>query len=395
MRITLLSGFLGSGKTTVLRQLLRRTGKSRRLGVIVNDMADLEVDGDLVRDVHRVSEAEGTLVSVFSGSISSGKRADFTAALDAWADRDDMDDVVIETSGSSHPWPLIREIAQRPAFQLGNFATLIDAKAFIEDYGAGRVLFETLIRNEETGGRSTENLMAEQIQFANLLLLTKTDRVAADDLPLVKKCLEILNPQAVIHEVVRGEMDPGLLLDGPGIDPVMLASLASEWTEEAADPAGYDIRSTVISDPRPLHPQRLWEVVRSRLGQGVYRSKGFIWLASRDEQVLLWNQAAGSIELELLAYWRAAVVKDPMGKLLPEEKEELARRLEGADPVFGDRLNELTVIGREADREVFVRELQGCFCTPQEIAAWQAGAAFEDPWPKRLREVGGAEGSGS
>jgi G3E family GTPase len=353
------------------------------------------VDGDLVRETHRVSEAEGTLVSVYSGSISSGKRADFTATLDAWAGQTDLEDGIIETSGSSHPWPLIREIGKRPAFELATFATLIDAKAFIEDYGAGKALFETLIRNEEMGERSTENLMAEQIQFANLLLLTKTDRVSAEALPLVRKCLEILNPRAAIREVVRGKMDVDLLLDGPGMEPAVMAELASGWTEDAAEPTGYDIRSTVISDPRPLHPERLWNVVRTRLGQGVYRSKGFIWMASRDEQVLLWNQAAGSIELELLAYWRAAVLKDPMGRLLPEEKGELARRLEDSHPVFGDRINELTVIGKEADREAFVRELQGCFCTEAEIRAWQAGESFEDPWPKKLRKVGGAEATGS
>jgi hypothetical protein len=111
-------------------------------------------------------------------------------------------------------------------------------------------------------------------------------------------------------------------------------------------------------------------------------------MASRDAQVLLWNQAAGSIDLELLAYWKAAVVKDPLGKLLPEEIQLLQKELEKTDPIFGDRLNELTIIGTARDRETFTRELQDGFCTPEEIRHWQNGGTFDDPWPKELRKVG-------
>lgn len=390
MRVVILSGFLGSGKTTLLRRLLRESA-GRKLGVVVNDLAELEVDGDLVRGVHRVSEKEGTLISVHSGSISGEQRGALAAALDQMLRRG-VDEVVIETSGSTHPWPLIEEVCRHPDCQLATFVTLVDARAFVEDFGSGQELFRQLIHNQEHNRRTAATLLAEQIQFASLVLLTKTDRVAPEDLPLVHKCLQILNPVAEVMEVVRGKVDAAQLLERDDFSLQQAFALASPWLDDDAkqpgDPADYGIGSTVISDPRPLHPERLWQLFRTRLSTGIHRSKGFIWLASRDDQVLLWNQAAGGIDLELLAYWRAAVVKDPLGKLLPEEKAELATQLKAAHPLFGDRLNELTIIGDLTVRTQFVKELEQCFCTAAEISHWQAGKSFKDPWPTNLRQVG-------
>jgi G3E family GTPase len=392
MRVTLLSGFLGSGKTTLLRRLLRESLPSTRLGVIVNDMADLEVDADLIRAGHHLSEKNQTLISIATGSIAGSQRSAFATALQSWQHRTDLDHVLIETSGSSHPWPLIQEISRHPAYQLDTFVTLIDAKAFIEDYGAGRQLFERLIHNEETGTRSTENLLAEQIQFATTLLLTKTDRVRTEDLPFLLKTLEILNPHAIVHAASYGQIAPARLL-GTGqfhLDRARL--LARPWLDspnpiDLGDTSAYDLASTVLCDPRPFHPRRLWDLFHTGLPQDLHRSKGFLWLASRDDQVLLWNQAAGGIDLELLAYWKAAILKDPLGKLQPEEKDALAIQLKNTHPIFGDRLNELTLIGTRAAREPFFHHLQACLCTPAEITQWQAHQPFDDPWPKTLKHL--------
>ena len=389
MRVTILSGFLGSGKTTLLRRLLREA-KGMRIGVLVNDMAELEVDGDLIRATKSVSESDNTLVSLAAGSISGVRRLAFAEALDRWAEQA-LDHLIIETSGSTHPWALIGEILSRPAYTLGTFATLVDARAFVEDYGYGQLLLEQLIENEEADRRTTANLMADQIQCASLILLTKTDRVNADHVPFIRRCLEILNPHAEFEIVTRGRLPLSRLWEGPVLDAVHAHSLMgadSTWdVEELGALSNYDISSTVISDPRPLHPQRLWTLFRTRLGMGVHRSKGFIWMASRDEQVLLWNQAAGGIDLELLAYWKAAVVKDPLSTLLPEEKDALKQQLEAAHPRFGDRLNELTIIGTLVDRRRFVLELQDCFCTEEEIRHWEQGGRFSDPWPLQLLQV--------
>lgn len=390
MRVTIISGFLGSGKTTLLRRLLREQ-KARQWGVIVNDMAELEVDGDLLRSGDRFSEEHGNFISLYSGSISGDRRTAFAQALDQWQARGDLQHLWVETSGSTHPWPLIDDLVKRPAYEIDTFVTLLDVKAFIEDYGAGKLLFEELIRNEAAQQRSTANLLAEQIQFADIILLTKTDRIRAEDLPFVIKCLQILNPHAKVQPVTYGQIPAARLLGSGSFSLGRVRLLAKAWQESCPETVGdaeaYDISSSVLCEACPFHPKRLWTLFRTRLGRGIHRSKGFLWMASRDEQVLLWNQTAGSIDLELLAYWKAAVVKDPLGKLLPEEIQLLQEELSKADPLFGDRLNELTIIGTAKDRETFMRELQACFCTPEEIRHWQKGGTFDDPWPKELRKV--------
>src|SRR5690606_29330089 len=143
--------------------------------------------------------------------------------------RQGVEEVVIETSGSTHPWPLIEEVCRHPDCQLATFVTLVDARAFVEDFGAGQELFSQLIHNQEHDLRTAATLLAEQIQFASLVLLTKTDRVAPDDLPLVHKCLQILNPVAEVMEVVRGKLDATQLLERDDFSIQQAFALASPW----------------------------------------------------------------------------------------------------------------------------------------------------------------------
>jgi len=372
--ITVLSGFLGSGKTTLLRRLIHEV-KDMRLGVIVNDMSELEVDGDLVRHPERLSEERSNFASIHAGSISGTQRAAFGGALDAWRWRHDLDQVVIETSGSTHPWPMIQEICERPEFTLDTFVTLIDAKALMEDYGGGRLL--------RAASPPQAPLMVAQIRLANVILLTKTEKLIPQAVELMAQHLTALNPTAKLYSVNYGRIKPRLLLGTGSFDMKRVQQLAADWQHcDVGESGSYDLGSTVITDPRPLHPRRFWTLFREQLGTGIHRSKGFIWMPSRDRDVLLWNQAAGSIEMEFTAYWKAALVTNPDGRLLPEEIAVLRDMLQETHPLFGDRACELTVIGTERDRAVFVQNLRTCFCTDDEVAAWQRGEPFDDPWPK-------------
>lgn len=145
--------------------------------------------------------------------------------------------------------------------------------------------------------------------------------------------------------------------------------------------------SVSLHDPRPFHPARMYEVCQNQLGTGVYRTKGFFWMASRDAQVLLWQQSGSQIGLEIRGLWRVAVLREPDGKLLPDEVERLRASLASEHPVFGDRRNALTFIGDESACKTFRSALRGALCTDDEVAAWRAGETFEDPWPKSVREV--------
>lgn len=360
MEAVLLTGFLGSGKTTTLRHLLRGLRDSG-VGAIVNDLSDLEVDGELVRLGDVVSERDGTLASLHSGLISEEKRAAFLEALRGMRDRG-LQRVFIETSGAGLPGEIIADIASEKGITLRDVVVLVDARALLHDFAAGESL--------EESGESLEKLLVRQLRAATVIGLSKTDLIPEARLEGLLQTLRRLNPAAVLTLCTHGQLDPRVLGQG---------TVGEVSDGEAIDT---DIGHTILRDPRPFHPQRLHEHFMTRLGLGIYRSKGFLWLASRPRDVLLWNQSGGTLGLELLGIWRAAVLAD--NRLLPEENEALRQQLANAHPVFGDRINELTIIGTTRDREIFTTGLQACLCTPEEVTLWQSGSTFPDPWPVKM-----------
>jgi G3E family GTPase len=364
MEAILLTGFLGSGKTTTLRQLLREW-RGGGVGAIVNDLSDIEVDGELVRLVDVVSEKDGTLASLHAGLISHDQREAFLGALHAMRDRG-LRRVYIETSGAGLPGEVVAAISAEPGITLRNVVVLVDARALLHDFAAG----ETLVAGQ--GG--IEDLLVRQLQAATVIGLSKTDLIPEDQLEPLLLGLRRLNATAQLTLCTHGRLDPRVLRQGRPASP--------QASPEESSGTDADIGHTILRDPRPFHPQRLRDVFMTQLGLGIYRSKGFLWLASRPTDVLLWNQSGGTLGLELLGTWRASILEDP--RLLPEETEALRTQLANAHPVFGDRLNELTIIGTTRDREIFCAALQSCLCTPEEITHWQSGEKFPDPWPVKL-----------
>ena len=156
-------------------------------------------------------------------------------------------------------------------------------------------------------------------------------------------------------------------------------------TQGAATAAEVDCR--VIRDKRPFHPQRLHQACQRHLGTGLYRTKGFLWLASRPGHVLLWQQSGSQITLELTGFWRAEMLHNRDGTLLAEEVSHLRSMLEKEHPVFGDRHVELTLIGMKPARDAFAAALEHAFCTEDEITDWNRGTSFFDPWPTELRHA--------
>ena len=146
----------------------------------------------------------------------------------------------------------------------------------------------------------------------------------------------------------------------------------------------YNIETRVIKDDRPFHPERLWDICHKYLDKRIYRSKGFFWLASRREHSLLWNQASGGINLELMGTWLAAIFENKNNGLLEEEMKLLEERLANETGRFGDRCCDLTVIGDKDQVNQFTEKLKSCFLTENEIKQWKNGIKFKDPWPKKI-----------
>lgn len=389
--VTILNGFLGAGKTTLLQSLLvQARGKPVRLGVIVNEMSALDVDGAILDTTEVISRRDPRFAAISAGSISGpAGLTQFTDAVERIT-AGGATHILIETSGSTHPWPLLRAIQRHPALRLHGFLSVVDTITLAQDHDMGRAIHPAASAHLAAGLRGVENLLAEQIMFASRILLSKTDRVTPAMLQTVAQAIHPLNRHADIMGMQWGNVRLHDVLALPAYDHARVETLGKEltdWdrkhgTDSMTGQSG--ITSVVIDDPRPMHPQRLWDAYNTYLGTGIHRSKGFFWMPSRDSLQLLWNQTAGSIGLEILNYWKIAALKDL--NLMPEERAEMQGRLARQHPDFGDRRTRLTVIG-DVGLATFADALQDCLCTPSEVEAWKRGASFDDPWPTTTRSL--------
>lgn len=386
--VLILNGFLGSGKTTLLRGLLVQSRKKDLdLGVIVNDMSDLDVDRQLVAQTEFFDEGDDRFQSIHSCVLSSGRGIEeLRNALDAVRSSGPPELIIIETSGSSHPMPLVEFFATRSRFKLTGMLTLVDAAMIDQDYDGGRRILPTMQRNVRSQRRDTTNLLVEQILFCSHLMLTKADRIGDDRIQTIAECIHDLNPLAPVISLPWGNLPLDDLQAMPEYDYHRVQPLIEELSpcvdSENGDDRPYDLATRVIKDDRPFHPQRLWDTCTQHLGQHIYRSKGFFYLCSRDDVSLLWNQAAAGINLELVGYWRAGILEDEKVNLDESERKGLRERLKKEEGRFGDRHCHLTVIGDKHQVDQFTDSLVQCLLTEDEIIRWQAGEEFPDPWPE-------------
>ncbi|MFZ4831911.1 CobW family GTP-binding protein [Rouxiella sp. Mn2063] len=394
--LTLLNGFLGAGKTTLLKSLIVALRKQQiKLAVIVNDMSELDVDGVLIANTELVGKAQLNFVTISATTISSEsgiKQLD--AAIDKLLHDYQPDLILLETSGSSHPLPLLRYFREHTQVTLKGFLTLVDAMMLREDFDCGEKLLSQFQANLQAGVRGMENLLVEQIMLSSQVLLTKSDRLTVEHIQKIGRILHPLNPYIDILATQWGRLDAGHVLNLPDYNFQLVKQLMAELEDVMAvepvtidKPAYFDLQTRVIDERRPFHPQRLWDTYQQHLGGGIHRSKGFFWLPSRDDLALLWNQAAGSISLEFISYWKAGVLNHEDNGLSREERQQLMKQLDGQCSKFGDRHCKLTVIGQVPELDHFVAALKRCFCTDAEILHWQNGGYFDDPWPKHVVRI--------
>ncbi|MCH2042727.1 MAG: GTP-binding protein [Saprospiraceae bacterium] len=393
--VVILNGFLGSGKTTLFRNLLAQS-KKKNISVcaIVNDMSELDVDGELIGNTDLVEDDSSILESIHSCVLSSkiGIRK-LDQAVQKLVTTKAPELLIIETSGSCHPMPLIEYFkAQKQTMLTGVFA-LVDSLMLAHDFNYGETLIPQMRQNMMKGKRDTINLLVEQILFCSHLILTKADRIEQGKLPDIATYIQEINPFASTHSVLFGRLAIESLFELQEYDYFKVAQLVKELVpileaEEQQADSPYDLVTRVIKDDRPFHPQRLWDTCHKYLGDRIYRSKGFFWLASRDKYSLLWNQAAGGISLELIGSWRSGIVEDENHGLLDTEIELLKEILANESGRFGDRHCDLTVIGDKTQVHLFTEKLIACFLTEDEIKLWKQGYIFEDPWPKNIVRMG-------
>jgi G3E family GTPase len=392
--VTVLSGFLGAGKTTLLNHVLNNR-EGRRVAVIVNDMSEVNIDAQLVRDGGaQLSRAEEKLVEMSNGCICCTLREDLLVEIAKLAGEGRFDYLLIESTGISEPLPVAETFTFRgedgrslgDVARLDTMVTVVDAFNFLRDYEAADFIHERGQSLGEDDNRTVVDLLVDQIEFCDVIVLNKSDLVAPGELDRLRAILHSLNPGADIVDAGFGKVPLERVLDTGRFD-FQRAEASPGWLrtlrgEEQSESVEYGISSFVYRGGEPFHPARFWDLIHSGSGaawQGVVRSKGFFWLASRMDFAASWSQAGGACRHGAAGLWWSAV--DPSEwPDAPEARREIEAMMTGP---HGDRRQELVFIGIGMDEAALRAGLDACLLTAEERAGGpQAWAVLPDPFPE-------------
>ena len=388
--VTVLSGFLGAGKTTILSHILNnREGK--KVAVIVNDMSEINIDANMVKSEVSLSHKEEKLIEMSNGCICCTLREDLLLEVNKLAKDDKFDYLVIESTGISEPLPVAETFtfADEDGVSLSDVATLdtmvtvVDAVNFLKDYDEAKYLKESGESLGEDDERSVADLLVDQVEFADILLISKTDLVETSEVNRLKAILKTLNTHAQIIPISRGKIE---------IDKVIITNLfdferaekAPGWLKEmqgehVPETEEYGISSFSYVARRPFYPEKIHNLLHDtkRFGK-LIRSKGYFWLGTRPEFVGQWNQAGGIARYGFAGrFWKSVPKKD-----WPEDQESLdIIKKQWVEP-FGDMRQELVFIGQNLDKEGMTEALDDCLLTDEDILKGKAHwATFTDPFP--------------
>lgn len=390
--VTVLSGFLGAGKTTLLKNVLENK-EGLKVAVIVNDMSEINVDAQLVKDTNTINRTEEKLVEMSNGCICCTLREDLIEAVQKLAKENRFDYLLIESTGISEPIPVAQTfsfVSEDGTVDLNQFAqldtmvTVVDAQNFPKDFGSNENIYERGLNDDETDTRSIVNLLTEQVEFADVLLLNKCDLVDEEQQNLMVNLLKKLNQKAKIIPTTNAEVAFSEVINTGSFD-FHEASQAAGWIaelekEHIPETEEYGISSIVFREQRPFHPRRFWDYISNEWPANVIRSKGLFWIASRPSVALNWSQAGGSLRAEPAGVWWASMPNSERlsHPIYLENRQAIESRW---NHTFGDRMQELVLIGQDMDKTQIRRELENCLLSHEEIEAWQNGIEFEDPWP--------------
>jgi len=388
--VTVLSGFLGAGKTTILSHILNnRQGK--KVAVIVNDMSEINIDSAILQNEVALNRSEEKLVEMSNGCICCTLREDLLEEVAALAKDGRFDYLLIESTGISEPLPVAETftfadengVSLSDVAELDTMVTVVDAVNFLKDYEAAQLLQETGESLGDDDDRSVADLLVDQIEFADVILISKTDLTEAADIDRLVAIIKTLNTSARIIPVAQGNVDTDAVL-GTGLFDFERAQQSPGWLKEMRgehipEIEEYGISSFSYRARRPFHPEKFHRFLHNTEGYGkLIRSKGYFWLASRPEFAAQWSQAGGIARYGFAGmFWKAVPKKN-----WPTDEEFLANLEKQWVEPFGDMRQELVFIGQGLDQQKITRALDECLLSEEEVlrgkAYWQT---LKDPFP--------------
>ena len=387
--VTVLSGFLGAGKSTLLNHVLKNRD-GLRVALIVNDMSEINIDGSEVQRDVSLNRADEKLVEMSNGCICCTLREDLLEEVARLARDGRFDYLLIESTGISEPLPVAETFTFRDEqgrslsdlARLDTMVTVVDGVNFLQDFHAAESLAsrgETLGEEDE---RSITDLLIEQVEFADVILLSKIDLIASAEREELLAILRRLNSHAEIVPMSMGKVPLERILNTGRFDferaaqaPGWLKELRGEHIPETEE---YGIASTAWRARRPLHPERFFNFINREWSNGrLLRSKGFFWLASKHQEAGSWSQAGGLMRHGFAGRWWRFVPKEQW----PEDDEGVQAIMRNWQADVGDCRQELVFIGQHIDFAQLTAELEACLLNDAEMALGsEAWCALPDPF---------------
>ena len=388
---------MGAGKTTLLNHVLNNR-EGLKVAVIVNDMSEVNIDHQLVKDGAKLSRTEEKLVEMSNGCICCTLREDLMLEVQKLARMGKFDYLLIESTGISEPIPVAQTftfasgedlIDLTEISELDTMVTVVDAFNFFKDFGTDERLIDRALVDDSTDERTIVNLLTDQIEFANIIILNKTDLADVNQLETLERLISKLNPEAKIIKSTMGKISPKEILNTKLFDYEKAANSAG-WLKElqltkdgvshTPETEEYGISSFVYRNRRPFHPKRFMHYLSHDFPNSIIRSKGLFWLASRPDHAIMWSQAGGSLKAEIYGRWWASFPISQRAKspIYMENQDEIMAKW---DKKWGDRQTELVLIGQDMDREKITADLDACCIDDLELITFENGGRFIDEWP--------------
>ncbi len=394
--VTVLSGFLGAGKTTLLNHVLHNK-EGLRVAVIVNDMSEVNVDARLVNEQNVLSRTEEKLVEMSNGCICCTLREDLMIEVEKLAKEGRFDYLLIESTGISEPVPVAQTFSfvdEENGIDLSKFSyidtmvTVVDCLNFFKDFGTNELLVDRELTDMEGDYRTIVNLLTDQVEFANVILLNKTDLVDKNTIGLLRSAIQKLNSEAKIITSEFSKVAPKLILN-TGLFNFDEAQNSAGWQKEleseghTPETEEYGISSFVFRNQKPFHPERFWNYLNNAYPGGIIRAKGLFWLASRPNDAINFSQAGGSSRLERAGVWWCSMSYNERIQYpsFIDNQEYIENKWSAK---WGDRTNELVFIGQDVHQDQMIAELEKCLINELEEEHFSQGGTFEDPFPKEI-----------